>query len=244
MTRTPLANFRDLAGIQTAHGPIAPGLLFRADDVSLITRVGAAELISKGVHHVLDLRSDNEVAKTGRGHLAETTTYTHLPFVLPPTDSRKDSGNQAQRILTEVDVGQWYFRVAWESRHLLRKGVEAILNARGPTVFHCAAGKDRTGIFAATVLSLLGAGDEAIIDDYVKTEQTLPQVFNRLRLSPYGFILDTVPGAGALLGAKRQTMTQFLADARAQVGGLDQLVVEAGLTQATRSALIQTLVVS
>jgi protein-tyrosine phosphatase len=51
-----------------------------------------------------------------------------------------------------------------------------LIEAKTPLMFHCAAGKDRTGVAAALLLSLLGVGYEQIIDDYLLTQQVVDQL--------------------------------------------------------------------
>ena len=53
-----------------------------------------------------------------------------------------------------------------------------------PAVFHCTAGKDRTGVLAAIVLGVLGVDDEQIMDDYLLTNQTMDQLGRRLLARP------------------------------------------------------------
>ena len=51
-------------------------------------------------------------------------------------------------------------------------------------MFHCTAGKDRTGVFAAIVLGALGVDDQAVLEDYKLTNQTMDLLFERLRAIP------------------------------------------------------------
>src|SRR5690606_12336918 len=59
--------------------------------------------------------------------------------------------------------------------------VDAVASASGPTLVHCAAGKDRTGVSIAMVLALLGAKREDIVDDYLVTARHEEQIEARFR---------------------------------------------------------------
>lgn len=62
--------------------------------------------------------------------------------------------------------------------------VRILMEADGPALFHCAAGKDRTGVVAMLVLGLLGAGDGAILDDYLATKAALAPLMPQLASAP------------------------------------------------------------
>src|SRR5688572_33110137 len=64
--------------------------------------------------------------------------------------------------------------------HLIAEAVHVIANSPGPVVFHCAAGKDRTGILAAITESLVGVPRQVVVGDYELTNQRIVEVCERL----------------------------------------------------------------
>jgi protein-tyrosine phosphatase len=94
--------------------------------------------------------------------------------------------------------------------------------SRLPAVFHCAAGKDRTGIVAALLLSVLGVPEEDILDDYeltsrYRTPDRVDAVMNRLR-SERGVAPEVAAG---ILRTPRWAMQSALADISERYGGID-----------------------
>lgn len=74
----------------------------------------------------------------------------------------------------EVETGPYlaerYMEVAHDGVGELRRALEVIAAQEGPVAFHCASGKDRTGLLAALVLALLGVPEEVIVEDFALTE--------------------------------------------------------------------------
>lgn len=66
-------------------------------------------------------------------------------------------------------LGAWYAKVLVGAAPMIVEGLQAIAQTDGPAVFHCAIGKDRTGIFAAWALTLMGASREEVIRDFTLT---------------------------------------------------------------------------
>ncbi|MBB2957515.1 hypothetical protein FHX72_001652 [Pseudoclavibacter helvolus] len=82
ITLSAPVNLRDLGGTPIAGGTLRDGLAIRADDLSVITEEDARELSTGGLASVIDLRTADEVALTGRGPLAtHAVTYHHLPLM-------------------------------------------------------------------------------------------------------------------------------------------------------------------
>ena len=180
-----LANLRDLGGIAVEGGRIRPGLVLRSDDVATTTAEQVAELVEAGLSTIIDLRSAGEAHRTGRGPAAGyPVDYVPLPLT---TDALGAPTDQADKLLASVrtpeHVGRWYAKIFTAQKENLVRGLTAVADAEGTVLFHCAAGKDRTGLFAAALLSVLGAGPEAIADDYAKTQARLPEVYRRMGLT-------------------------------------------------------------
>jgi len=242
-----LVNLRDLGGIAVHGGRIRPGLLWRSDDAARITTSGAAALVGRGLTSIVDLRSVEELALTGRGPLAgHGVVHHHLPLLdttTSPLELRElleTSGD------TPRTVGAWYAQLALDRAEVLVAGLRVVAEAPGAVLFHCAAGKDRTGIFAAAVLSTLGASLEDIAADYALTHPAMPQILERLADVPTPWVPSgglTSDGTSALLGAPAATMRHMLEVLEIDHGGFAAVLAAGGLGPRLRAELAQRLVV-
>ncbi|MDS1269298.1 tyrosine-protein phosphatase [Lipingzhangella sp. LS1_29] len=169
-------NFRDLGGHLTATGTVRTGRVYRSDDVATTTPEFATSMLDEhGVGHVIDLRSANEVAFTGRGPLASLpVTYHHLPLIdrYTPRLERPPA--------TAEEMGRGYVHMVENAASRLAMALQLVAAADRAVVFHCAAGKDRTGVLAALLLSVLEVDPVDIVADYTRTDEVMPQVNTRL----------------------------------------------------------------
>ncbi|MFF0815466.1 tyrosine-protein phosphatase [Rhodococcus sp. NPDC003318] len=193
ITRTAPANLRDLGGIPIEGGVLREGLAIRADDLSTITEEGARDLVARGLASVIDLRSGAEVAHTGRGPLAgHPVAYHHLPLMMDISRIGTDFPVPASR--SEFD--QMYAFMLESAAPQIVTALNIIAFAPGTTAFHCAAGADRTGVLAASLLLVLGADDDAVVADYRITGTNIDAVHARMNpvmgtvMARMGFDLD------------------------------------------------------
>jgi hypothetical protein len=163
-------NARTLEGLSTCHGPVRPGRLFRSDEPVGDVETVARALREDGVTTVLDLRSQHETERRP-GILAGREEYHVAPLVDPRRDHLRDPA--AERSLLDLYTGS-----IDRNGRTLTDALRLIAYGRpGGVLVHCAAGKDRTGILVAVVLSLLGTPIEEIVDDYAETETRLAPYF-------------------------------------------------------------------
>jgi protein-tyrosine phosphatase len=105
---------------------------------------------------------------------------------------------------------RYYEYLVASSARMLANVVAMIAAVAGqPVLLHCAAGKDRTGVVSALLLSLLGVGREAIVDDYMASGHSMPRMIERFREWPrYAEHMATVPPE--LYQADERTIRGFL----------------------------------
>lgn len=166
-------NFRDLGGYEMGDGrTIGWGRLFRADGLNRLTDTDLDVMDALGIRTVVDLRSSAELDQHG-----------HYPFERHPVAfhhlSIMDATWQNVEIpeVTDNEQGTIDF-LTWAYRDMLAAAADRFANAfrllavpgAAPAVFHCAAGKDRTGILAALILGGLGVSHDVIVADYAVTE--------------------------------------------------------------------------
>ena len=92
------------------------------------------------------------------------------------------AGHVLPPALAEGDLGRHYVKSLAERTETLAEVIEHLASRDNlPAVFHCTAGKDRTGMVAALVLSLVGVPDDVIVHDYTLTDDRMALVMERIR---------------------------------------------------------------
>jgi protein tyrosine/serine phosphatase len=228
-------NFRDLGGYPGSAGRrVRRGVLYRSDALHQLSEEDVRRVRDAlGVRTVIDLRSSAEVASDGVGPLRlPPVRRHHLPLF--EADGR-DPSERTPRPLDEI-----YALMLRFAREPIARALDLIAASAGPAVFHCAAGKDRTGVISAVVLGILGVPDEHVIDDYAATRKSLERIVARLRASEgYRYIFDELPPE--TLHAEPETMARLLEHARERYGGLRGWALDAGVAPATVATLEQRL---
>ena len=120
-------------------------------------------MIAYGVTTVIDLRSEREVAADGPWP-AGGLKHVNVPIV----------DDASLRELGETpDMLERYLETIHERRHAFRDVFSAVAEADGTVLFHCFAGKDRTGVVAAMMLALAGVAVADIAEDFAETDRRL-----------------------------------------------------------------------
>ncbi|WP_350348973.1 tyrosine-protein phosphatase [Agromyces sp. G08B096] len=234
-------NLRDLGGIPIAGGVLREGLAIRADDLSVITEEDARALVERGLTAVIDLRTGDETAITGRGPLAaQPVAYHHLPLMASIGAGMPEEGPAA---LEHLAMGEMYARMVEQAAPQLASALAIIALSPGATAFHCAAGRDRTGVLAATLLLALGADDDDIVTDYARTEANMPAIHERMRpamgvlLARLGFDLEQLSAAAISSEPMEVSMRTMLARLRERHGDALAPLRAAGLSEDTVARL-------
>ena len=141
------------------------GVLVRSDSIAHLTPVGREAMIAYGVTTVIDLRTDAELQRAPNPCADNAgLAYRHLPLI-------DDSGMDG---LSELSgMFERYLWMLDERPEAFRSIFETVAAADGAVVFHCFAGKDRTGLVAAMLLSVAGVPNEAIAADFAETDTQL-----------------------------------------------------------------------
>ena len=168
------ANFRDLGGYPTRTGGRTRwGLVFRADSLHALTERDLGLYERLGLRVVIDLRSAQE-----REMFPSPVDSWTVPLVFrreQADDERPfldaSTVEDGERFLAELYVG--HLELAAERIGEIFTRLASPDNV--PAVFHCHAGKDRTGLVAALLLEALGVGRETVLDDYQLTARYRPR---------------------------------------------------------------------
>jgi len=238
-------NLRDLGGIRIAGGTLRPQLVIRTDDIAYATREVAQQLVGSGLAAVIDLRSPAEVATTGRGPLAEfPVAYHNLPLI---SDVSRSTPKGAEGFTHEA-MGRMYLQMVENSAAQLVTALNIIAYSPGTTAFHCAAGRDRTGVLAAMLLLALGASDEAIVADYALTGKNMRAIMQRNRpvmgamWRALGMDFSKIDTSQLLTGPMDVAMEMMLGELRARHGDPLAPLRAAGLSEDTIQRLSERAV--
>ena len=173
---TPLegaSNFRDLGGYRTADGRrVRRGQVFRSDHLAGLTARDRRTLQALGVTHSVDFRGDSERAALPY----EWPGLTALPFGIEPTvvarvRERLEVGRVPSTEETVDLMRETYRGFVHEHAATFGRFLRLVASQPTPLVFHCTAGKDRTGFAAALLLSALGVDAATIEHDYLLTNR-------------------------------------------------------------------------
>jgi len=200
-------NLRDLGGMPCTGGQIRPGVFIRSSEWTFATSAGQQALASLGLTHVVDLRSDGErqwradpvipglmkvpIDVVGNHHAVsrlavvlleaasdEATDSFHLePRLANPSLAMRElgEGKARERFLASYRA----FCDAERARQALRQVVH-LITEESKVGIHCAAGKDRTGWAVASILWYLGVSWDAVLADYLKSNELLGDAISRV----------------------------------------------------------------
>jgi protein-tyrosine phosphatase len=219
-------NFRDLGGYAARDAKtVRWRRLFRADGLNRLRSEDGDDFRALGIATVIDLRTGEEVERRGRfpSEIAHVD-YHHLPlFDTEPdwlTGDPDAPGFLAARYADILDAG----------RDAVGASLDLLARAESyPLVFHCMAGKDRTGILAGLILGLLGVPDHVVAHDYAMSHEAMQRLdaWVAEHLPEDESPKDRYPPS--VLAAHPETMSDFLRLVRERHGSLEALVGDIGL---------------
>jgi protein-tyrosine phosphatase len=229
VTLDAVHNFRDLGGYRSADGRVTRwGRLYRSDALYRVTD-GDLEIMRRlGIRTVVDLRTRHEVDNRGTYPVDQhDVRFEHLPLIqeiwertTPPADDVNPVDYLVDRYLEMLDNGDMIAAVFDVLAH-----PEAL-----PAVFHCAAGKDRTGVLAMLVLSVLGVADDDIAADYALTAEAMGRMRAYFKAHPevYGNIMEDPPEA--YMASPADVVHQLLGRIRADHGLVEGFLASVGVS--------------
>ncbi|MDF2235093.1 tyrosine-protein phosphatase [Albimonas sp. CAU 1670] len=224
-------NIRDMGGWPTARGRTAFRRALRADSLHRLDDEGIAALRDLGLTLVIDLRraEELELAPNPFARGVPGVTYVHLSLFedLDPT--------ALPEVETETPLLALYL-LALEQRGPAFVEVMRLIARMedGAALFHCAAGKDRTGMIAAFLLLLAGAEPETVAEDYAATGARLPSLLAALEADARAHGRELNPD---LLSADADTMHAMLRALETRHGGAETYLRRHGLSDADLTAL-------
>ncbi|MBB5648983.1 tyrosine-protein phosphatase [Pedobacter cryoconitis] len=217
-------NFRDLGGYQTNDGThVKWGKVYRSAGISKLTDADLKLLAQKHIKSVVDFRSDEEVAKA-KDRLPAGASYLQLAA------GSEGLGNM-MAILPKLTSGDSLMISFYsQTAHLKDKYkpfFQELLKMpdTDALLFHCTAGKDRTGIGAALFLHALGVSDEIVLQDYLATNEYRKAENEKMvkMMTQFG-IKEQV--ARDMAGVKPEYLIATVKAIMQQYGSVDQFMTE------------------
>jgi protein-tyrosine phosphatase len=166
-------NIRDLGGLETIEGErTRSGRIYRGDHIWELAPDDLLILERLGLRTIVDLRSSVELDREGHRWEEHGIRWVNCPFSL---------GDVAPLPLPGSDYVEAYLGFLDGDPSAVVRAASTLMDAGNhPVLFHCAAGKDRTGVLAALLLDVLGVQRPAIAIDYALTAAGLPLTMARL----------------------------------------------------------------
>ena len=233
-------NFRDLGGLPTVDGRVTRhGVLFRSSALEELTARDVRHLIDDiGIRTVIDLRSADD-RETAQPLLDTPVRHLNLPISRGgPTTSLERPMDADGR----ADMALIYGMYIETSAASIREIIAELTSGATPAVFHCAAGKDRTGVVAAILLTAVGVTRDAVIEDFMETEPNLAEIMTYLQRRPAyaDVVLRFPPGT---MDVDANFMIGFLDGVERTYGGISAwLTGHAGVSAESVARLEQLLV--
>jgi len=230
-------NFRDVAGVTTAYstahdGTMRAGVFYRSNALTP-TASDLATLNGLGIKAVYDLRTPSEIAATP-DTMISGATYQNIDIIGATTSGANITTvsfkSAADAIAMMQDTNRAFVSDAGMRRQL---GVlfNELAGVDGAALFHCTAGKDRTGWTAAVLQSIAGVDNATIMSNYLATnDYTAARVARTLAMMPANMAAIYAP----LLGVEASYLQAGLDQVTAQYGSMDNYLKQGlGLSQET-----------
>nr|WP_207196917.1 tyrosine-protein phosphatase [Pseudomonas sp. TH08] len=230
-------NFRDIAGITTAYstahdGTMRGGVFYRSNAITP-SAADLATLNSLGIKAVYDLRTPSEIAGTPDTMLTGAT-YQNID-IIGATTSGSNITNISFKSAADAIAMMEQTNRAFVSDAGMRSQFGNLFNALASVdaaqLFHCTAGKDRTGWTAAVLQSIAGVDNATIMANYLATnDYTAARVAATLKAMPPSMAAVY----GPLLGVQASYLQAGLDEVTAQYGTMDNYLKQGlGLSQET-----------
>lgn len=245
-----LDNFRDLGGIKTKDGRyVVWGRFYRSNALNTLLTSSFPYMQDLKVNKVFDLRSDAEIAKA-KDNLPKNIIYEHFPIfkdgdsgMIQGIEQKLKEGNLTEEDAENLMIETYKSFAADDAEKFNNLLHQIIIQDDQPNLFHCTAGKDRTGYTAAMILALLNVDKQTILDEYDMTNfYTEAKIKEYIaNASKLGLGDKIEPGAvAAIMSVKKKYMEVAFEIIDKKYGGIDAYIKnQLGFSDAERQVLIQ-----
>ncbi|MHB8383984.1 MAG: tyrosine-protein phosphatase [Candidatus Binataceae bacterium] len=192
-------NFRDLGGRPVRDGRrIRTGRIYRSAHLAEVPAGNPLHEID--LKTLVTLQSNPEVKNLGRPHqvIMQGVRWEHIPM---GDEWFTERGYERMK----ADRGQEHYALVMNFRHDWRRFFKLLAERTVyPLLFHCSAGRDRTGVGAAMILATLGVDRDAIIEDFLVSNATFPN--SPLAAEQLHPVFDLIDGKGGVDGFMREVI--------------------------------------
>ena len=228
------SNFPDLGGYVGRDGrAVRWRRLFRSDHLAGLSAADQSKLAALGVAHALDFRGVDESAATPYSLPGvQQRTLSIEPTVVQQLQSLEAQGQALTEAVTVGLMKDLYRALVIDHAQRFAELFDHLLSTDAPLVFHCTAGKDRTGLAAAFILLALGVPQDVVRQDFLLS--------NALYRRPAGTVHSPLPAEAlaVLWRVREEFLDAALQAIDAEAGGLQTYLTQRlGLTPAARNAL-------
>ncbi|WP_333663540.1 tyrosine-protein phosphatase [Chishuiella changwenlii] len=182
-------NLRDLGGIENQDNKkLKTGKIYRSSNLEKLKSSSFKDLEKLGIKQVIDLRTLQEI-EDKPDHLPSDVEYTNLRAF----EDKGDQLTEARKLVLKGKVNaedaekrmlDFYVEYVTEKPEVIKQIIHEILDAEQPVLFHCTAGKDRTGIVSALLMKILNFDDETIFQTYLQSNNQREKIIKkRLKLA-------------------------------------------------------------
>lgn len=218
-------NVRHIGGYATHSGSTTSDALVRAAGLHRLTDNGLGGMADQGLRTVVDLRSQVE---RERDITPDVARFGMVRLNAPVFEQDASPVGLAGEFPGFAIV---YERMLVTGRAAYRSLFETIATTDGGLVFHCTAGKDRTGVAAALLLSLVGVADETIVEDFALSETLLAPVVKEWlpRMAEQGISEEQ---GRAMMASRPRDMVSTLSHIRERFGSAEGYLTDIGVAPA------------
>ncbi len=234
-------NFRDV-GTSAWRGVGRPqtGTLYRSSALTLLGPAGQRRLTDLGIRAVADLRYAREVGAAGVDCVPRTVVVHYLPFADADTGAALHEvpamRSDQDRLEHMIRHYRLFVRSTGASAAILSVIRLIVDSAPGAVLVHCAAGKDRTGWVCAAVLAAAGVEQDAIVEDFLRSNDAIEDLRqNLLSSSPSADLSDY------LVGVRPEYLGAAFDEVRLRHGSMDAFLTHIGVTPPLRQNLAARL---
>jgi len=223
-------NVRHLGGFTASNGLLTSDQFIRCGSLNRLTGVGIDRLRELDVRAVIDLRSPQEQRTEPTGDVGRAGIRVISAPVFQ--DDLTPARYQGEWVATTVA----YERLLAAGMPAFRTLCETIADCDGAVLFHCTAGKDRTGVAAALLLDFAGVDHSQITADHARSADLLQSEFARFAvdMKERGFEPYQVD---QMLSSKAEDMAATLDHISTRWGSSEGYLAAAGLSETARSAV-------